>query len=372
MEQDRKVLVEEFPESTLIVRDIEKEMKDAFLDYSMSVIVARALPDVRDGLKPVHRRILYTMYERGNDPQHPFKKSADTVGAVLGSYHPHGDASVYDAMVRLAQDFSLRYPLVEGQGNFGSVDGDPPAAYRYTEARMSRVAMGMTFEMDDFVSGTLDRMDQMEADGKVPNQWLALVPPAAVVLTLNFIKASYWDIHISLLCGVLLCAILFYKNLSAPLAVLNKGANNSIVAIMNTGAVIGIGAVIRATPAFSSLVEAVLGMGGNPLIAFGAATSVVAGATASGQGGLGIALAALAEPYMAAGVSPEILHRVGTIACLGLDSLPHNGAIITLLVMTGMDHRKSYMPIFWTTVVITTVALAMAIVLGSIFYPIGA
>ncbi len=120
-----------------IIRDVKKEIETAFLDYSMSVIVSRALPDVRDGLKPVHRRILYTMHERGNDPSHPYRKSADTVGAVLGSYHPHGDASVYDAMVRLAQDFSLRYPLVDGQGNFGSVDGDPPAAYRYTEARMS-------------------------------------------------------------------------------------------------------------------------------------------------------------------------------------------------------------------------------------------
>ena len=117
----------------VIERDVKQEIETAFLDYSMSVIVSRALPDVRDGLKPVHRRILYTMHERGNDPQHPYRKSADTVGAVLGSYHPHGDASVYDAMVRLAQDFSLRYPLVDGQGNFGSVDGDPPAAYRYTE-----------------------------------------------------------------------------------------------------------------------------------------------------------------------------------------------------------------------------------------------
>ena len=132
----------------VIVRDVKKEIETAFLDYSMSVIVSRALPDVRDGLKPVHRRILDTMYERNNDPQHPYKKSADTVGAVLGSYHPHGDASVYDAMVRLAQDFSMRYPLVDGQGNFGSVDGDPPAAYRYTEARMSKIACDMLTDID--------------------------------------------------------------------------------------------------------------------------------------------------------------------------------------------------------------------------------
>ena len=131
-----------------IIRDVKKEIETAFLDYSMSVIVSRALPDVRDGLKPVHRRILFTMHERGNDPAHPYRKSADTVGAVLGSYHPHGDASVYDAMVRLAQDFSMRYPLVDGQGNFGSVDGDPPAAYRYTEARMSRMAVEMLTDID--------------------------------------------------------------------------------------------------------------------------------------------------------------------------------------------------------------------------------
>ena len=131
-----------------IIRDVKKEIETAFLDYSMSVIVSRALPDVRDGLKPVHRRILYTMHERGNDPSHAYRKSADTVGAVLGSYHPHGDSSVYDAMVRLAQDFSLRYPLVDGQGNFGSVDGDPPAAYRYTEARMSRMAVEMLTDID--------------------------------------------------------------------------------------------------------------------------------------------------------------------------------------------------------------------------------
>ncbi|HCB65769.1 MAG TPA: DNA gyrase subunit A, partial [Ruminococcaceae bacterium] len=128
--------------------DLEKEMKESYLAYSMSVIVGRALPDVRDGLKPVHRRILYTMYENGLSPDKAYRKSADTVGSVLGRYHPHGDASVYDAMVRLAQDFSMRYPLVDGHGNFGSVDGDPAAAYRYTEARMSKIAMAMLTDID--------------------------------------------------------------------------------------------------------------------------------------------------------------------------------------------------------------------------------
>lgn len=137
----------------IIPVDLEKEMKKSFLDYSMSVITARALPDVRDGLKPVHRRILYTMYENGLTPNKAYRKAADTVGSVLGRYHPHGDASVYDAMVRLAQDFSMRYPLVDGHGNFGSIDGDPPAAYRYTEARMSEIA---TVMLDDIDKDTVD------------------------------------------------------------------------------------------------------------------------------------------------------------------------------------------------------------------------
>ncbi|MGN1130697.1 MAG: DNA gyrase subunit A [Ruminococcus sp.] len=144
--------------------DIQKEMRQSFLDYSMSVIVSRALPDVRDGLKPVHRRILYTMFEKGLEPNKPYHKCADTVGSVLGSYHPHGDASVYDALVRLAQDFSMRYMLVDGHGNFGSVDGDPPAAYRYTEARMSKISMEMLTDIDkktvDFAPNFDDRLEE--------------------------------------------------------------------------------------------------------------------------------------------------------------------------------------------------------------------
>ena len=115
------------------------EMKRSYLDYAMSVIVARALPDARDGLKPVHRRILYSMYEQGHTPDKKYVKSARVVGDVIGKYHPHGDQSIYDAMVRMAQDFSMRVPLIDGQGNFGSVDGDPPAAYRYTEARLAKI-----------------------------------------------------------------------------------------------------------------------------------------------------------------------------------------------------------------------------------------
>ena len=148
----------------VVHRDIEKEMRESFLAYSMSVIVSRALPDVRDGLKPVHRRIPYTMYENGLTPDKEYRKCADTVGTVLGRYHPHGDASVYDAMVRLAQDFSMRYPLVDGHGNFGSLDGDPPAAYRYTEARMDKMALDMLTDINkdtiDYMSNYDDRLKE--------------------------------------------------------------------------------------------------------------------------------------------------------------------------------------------------------------------
>ena len=138
----------QFPNQTIVTNDLVKEMETSFIEYAMSVIIARALPDVRDGLKPVHRRILYAMYEDNLTSDKPFKKSATCVGDVLGRYHPHGDASVYDAMVRLAQDFSMRYPLVDGHGNFGSIDGDPPAAYRYTEARMSKLANEMLRDIE--------------------------------------------------------------------------------------------------------------------------------------------------------------------------------------------------------------------------------
>ncbi len=154
--------------------DISDRMQDAFLQYAMSVIVARALPDVRDGLKPVHRRILYTMYEKGLTPDKPYHKCADTVGSVLGSYHPHGDASVYDALVRLAQNFSMRYVLVDGQGNFGSVDGDPPAAYRYTEARMSKIALEMITDINKntvpFMPNYDERLEEPEVlPSRFPN-----------------------------------------------------------------------------------------------------------------------------------------------------------------------------------------------------------
>ena len=160
----RKIGVTFLSDYNVIDTDVEKIMKESFIQYSMAVIVSRALPDVRDGLKPVHRRILYTMYENGLTPDQPYRKCADTVGSVLGKYHPHGDASVYDALVRLAQSFSLRYPLVDGHGNFGSVDGDPPAAYRYTEAKMAKMSMNMLTDINketvDFQSNYDDRLKE--------------------------------------------------------------------------------------------------------------------------------------------------------------------------------------------------------------------
>ena len=156
-------------ETNIVPVEITDEVKTSMLQYSMSVLVGRALPDVRDGLKPVHRRILYTMYENGLSPDSKYRKCADTVGTVLGRYHPHGDASVYDAMVRMAQDFSLRYPLIDGHGNFGNIDGYPAAAYRYTESRMNRLSYSM---LDDIKKDTVNMLpnydDRLEEPEVLP------------------------------------------------------------------------------------------------------------------------------------------------------------------------------------------------------------
>ncbi|MBR6924211.1 MAG: DNA gyrase subunit A, partial [Oscillospiraceae bacterium] len=156
-------------------------MEKSFLDYSMSVIVSRALPDVRDGLKPVHRRILYTLHENGLTPDKAYRKCADTVGAVLGRYHPHGDSSVYDALVRLAQKFSLRYPLVDGHGNFGSVDGDPPAAYRYTEAKMTKMAVEMLTDINkETIPYTSNYDDRLKEPVVLPSRFPNLLVNGSV------------------------------------------------------------------------------------------------------------------------------------------------------------------------------------------------
>ena len=158
---------------TIIQVGLNEEMKKAYMAYAMSVIVSRALPDVRDGLKPVHRRILYDMFESNLQYENDFRKSATTVGNVLGKYHPHGDASVYDALVRLGQDFSLRYPLIQKKGNFGSIDGDPPAAYRYTEAKMSKIASVM---LTDIGKDTVDYSPNFDDTRKEPTVLPARYP----------------------------------------------------------------------------------------------------------------------------------------------------------------------------------------------------
>ena len=152
---------------------LESEMKSAYLDYAMSVIVSRAIPDLRDGLKPVHRRILYSMHETNNTFDRPYRKSARPVGDVMGKYHPHGDSAVYDAMVRMAQDFSMRYPIVEGQGNFGSIDGDPAAAMRYTETRLSKVSQ---FLIDDIEKNTITFKSNYDETEKEPSVLPAQFP----------------------------------------------------------------------------------------------------------------------------------------------------------------------------------------------------
>lgn len=163
----------EYENQNIVNVDLNKEMKKSYIDYAMSVIVSRALPDVRDGLKPVHRRIIYTMYESGLTPDKPYRKCATTVGDVLGKYHPHGDAAVYDSLVRMAQDFSLRYPLVDGHGNFGSVDGDPPAAYRYTEARMQKLSLEM---VKDIEKNTVDFVPNYDEHCEEPSVLPSKVP----------------------------------------------------------------------------------------------------------------------------------------------------------------------------------------------------
>lgn len=176
---------------TLKARNIETEMQESYLDYAMSVIVSRALPDVRDGLKPVHRRILYVMHENGLRHNVKFKKSADTVGSVLGRYHPHGDSSVYDAMVHMVQDFAMRYPLIDGQGNFGSLDGDPAAAYRYTESRMASLSEAL---LEDLDKDTVDFRDNFDASRKEPSVMPGKVPNLLLNGTLGIAVGMATDI----------------------------------------------------------------------------------------------------------------------------------------------------------------------------------
>ena len=155
------------PKGKILNQPLEEEMKTSYINYAMSVIIGRALPDARDGLKPVHRRVLYGMHEGGHTSEKKFSKSARSVGEVMGKYHPHGDQSIYDTMVRMAQDFSLRYPLVDGQGNFGSIDGDPPAAMRYTESRLDKISKHMLEDIDKNTVDFQPNFDDSESEPTV-------------------------------------------------------------------------------------------------------------------------------------------------------------------------------------------------------------
>jgi len=184
------IILDQSKQQRVIPRHIEDEMKDSYIDYAMSVIVGRALPDVRDGLKPVHRRILYAMNDLSLTYDKPYKKSARLVGEVLGKYHPHGDTAVYDTMVRMAQDFSYRYPFVDGQGNFGSIDGDNPAAMRYTETRLSKIAGEMLKDIDsqtvDFVSNFDESLEEPSIlPARLPNLLLNGTTGIAVGMATN-------------------------------------------------------------------------------------------------------------------------------------------------------------------------------------------
>ena len=174
----------------IIPVDIEDEMKTSYIDYSMSVIVSRALPDVRDGLKPVHRRVLYSMNESGNTYNNPTRKCARAVGDILGKYHPHGDSSVYNTLVRLAQGWNMRYPLVQGQGNFGSIDGDSPAAMRYTESRLNQFAQEMLRDID---METVDFQDNFDGDFKEPTVLPCRIPNLLINIELRELSETHID-----------------------------------------------------------------------------------------------------------------------------------------------------------------------------------
>ena len=193
----------------IIKINIEEEMRSSYIDYSMSVIVARALPDVRDGLKPVHRRIIYGMMELGNTSDKPYKKSARTVGDVLGKYHPHGDSSVYMALVRMAQDWVMRYPLIDGQGNFGSIDGDSPAAMRYTEARLRKIGEDM---VEDLYKDTVDFQPNYTAETEEPTVLSTRIPNLLINGSSGFAVGMATNIPTHNLSEVIDACVAFIEN----------------------------------------------------------------------------------------------------------------------------------------------------------------
>ena len=231
---------------------------------------------------------------------------------------------------------------------------------------------GEGFIVDEETSKVLAKTDVMEANGKLPNVVLAILPIVCVAVVLNVLKQ---DISVALLSGIVLCCILFFKNITGVQKLLTDAVSSAAVTTINASAIVAIGSVVKAAPGFNQIVNGILNFstsGGNPLIIFGIATTLLCGLNASGMGGLSTTLSVLAEPFMAMGVNPAIMHRIGVIASVGLDSLPHSGGIVAVLAISGVSYKEGYKYLFVVTVVITLLALALALVLGNIMYPIAA
>ena len=231
---------------------------------------------------------------------------------------------------------------------------------------------GEGFIVDEETSKVLAKTDEMEANGKLPNVVLAILPIVCVAVVLNVLKQ---DISVALLSGIVLCCILFFKNITGVQKLLTDAVSSAAVTTINASAIVAIGSVVKAAPGFNQTVNGILNFstsGGNPLIIFGIATTLLCGLNASGMGGLSTTLSVLAEPFMAMGVNPAIMHRIGVIASVGLDSLPHSGGIVAVLAISGVSYKEGYKYLFVVTVVITLLALALALVLGNIMYPIAA
>lgn len=231
---------------------------------------------------------------------------------------------------------------------------------------------GEGFIVDEETSKVLAKTDEMEANGKLPNVVLAILPIVCVAVVLNVLKQ---DISVALLSGIVLCCILFFKNITGVQKLLTDAVSSAAVTTINASAIVAIGSVVKAAPGFNQIVNGILNFstsGGNPLIIFGIATTLLCGLNASGMGGLSTTLSVLAEPFMAMGVNPAIMHRIGVIASVGLDSLPHSGGIVAVLAISGVSYKEGYKYLFVVTVVITLLALALALVLGNIMYPIAA
>lgn len=226
------------------------------------------------------------------------------------------------------------------------------------------------FEVDEDTIKVLEKTDRMEADGKLPNVVLSILPIVCVAVVLNGFNQ---DISVALLSGIVLCAVLFYKNMTGVSQILSDSISSAAVTTINASAIVAIGSVIKIAPGFNKMVDGILSFstsGGNPLIIFGIATTLLCGLNASGMGGLSTTLSVLAEPFMAMGVNPVIMHRIGVIASVGLDSLPHSGGIVAVLAISGVSYKEGYKYLFVTTVIITLFALVLALVLGNIMYPL--